>query len=45
MRLTCVYQSCGTNGMLLWTGQGGHSRWHWLSGEAGLNEPMEVYVR
>jgi hypothetical protein len=40
-----IYQSCGTNGMHLWTGQGGHSRWNWLAGNRSLNEPMEVYVR
>ncbi|MBX3190120.1 MAG: hypothetical protein KF819_24045 [Labilithrix sp.] len=40
-----VYQSCGTNGLHLWTGQGGHSRWTWQSGNRGMNEPMELYVR
>ncbi len=40
-----IYQSCGTNGMHLWTGQGGHSRWNWLGGNRNLNEPMEVFVR
>lgn len=54
LRFTCttyegtwpsVYQACGTNGAHLWTGQSGHSRWHWQGGNRGLNEPMEVYVR
>ncbi len=40
-----VYQCCGTNGMHLWSGQGGHSRWNWLAGNRGLNEPMELWVR
>ncbi|MEZ4263202.1 MAG: fibrinogen-like YCDxxxxGGGW domain-containing protein [Polyangiaceae bacterium] len=40
-----VYQACGTNGIHLWTGQGGHSRWRWSGGNRTLNEPMELFVR
>jgi hypothetical protein len=40
-----VYQACGTNGIHLWTDQGGHARWLWSGGNRGLNEPMELFVR
>jgi hypothetical protein len=36
-----IYQACGYDGLHLWTGEEGHSRWTWN----GNDEPMEVWVR